>query len=530
VTSPLPELCRFVDALPEAIAQEDLSLLRRYGLYTQRPAGDGFFMVRIRIPGGDLTPTRLETIADLASKHGRAMVDITVRQNLQLHWIRRESIPEILDRLNSVGLSTAETCGDTARNIVNCPVSGVDGDELYDTTGIIRELSTFLTGNQNYRGLPRKLKIAITGCSLLCVYPEINDIGIFAVRGPDGDPVFRVSVGGGLSTSPRFARDLGISVRPWEVVEVCAAIASVLSDRSRGRNSRDGAYFTVPDSELHDFRRCVETRIGRRFQLSEDRGPSGPAPKDRSHVGIHHQHTGGLYYVGLSITGGRTSSADLKNLSQLASKYGSGRVRTTNSQNVILLDIARRNLAPLTLELRQAGFDYQPAWATKGLLACTGIQFCKLALTETKSRAAELGHELEKRLELDEPIRISVTGCPNSCGQHHICDVGLEGSLTTVDGVKQEAFQVFLGGGVGSTQSFGRRVGARIPADRLAGSLTALFMRYKELRSQQETFQDFCRRHSDGDLAAFLRSDEPPQPGPHQLPLDNPGRLVDQQC
>jgi len=227
--------------------------------------------------------------------------------------------------------------------------------------------------------------------------------------------------------------------------------------------------------------------------------------------------------VGLSIVGGRTSSADLRKLSRLASEYGSGRIRTTNGQNIVLLDITAGHLASLTSRLTLAGFDYKPGWATKGILACTGIQFCKLALTETKSHAAELGRELEKQVELDEPIRISVTGCPNSCGQHSICDVGLEGSLITVDGVKQEAFQVFLGGGVGGAQSFGRRVGARIPADRLVASLTALFMRYRELRSQQETFQEFCRRHTDADLAAFLRSDEPMQeflPEPSHMLLE----------
>src|SRR5262249_16930845 len=277
------------------------------------------------------------------------------------------------DRLSRVGLSTAETCGDTARNIVNCPVSGVDHDELYDTTGIIRELSELLADNPDYRGLPRKLKITITGCSLLCVYPEINDIGVFAVRGADSDPVFRVLVGGGLSASPRFAQDLGVIVPALDVVEVGAAIASVFRDRSHSQHNTDGPYFTVPNSELHDFRRQVEIKIGRRLTLSEDRGPVPiKAHNDRSHLGIHRQHARELYYVGLSFVGGRTSSTELGELSRLASEYGSGRIRTTNTQNIILLDITRRNLASLTSELKRAGFDYQPAWATKGMLACTG--------------------------------------------------------------------------------------------------------------------------------------------------------------
>src|SRR5262249_30434060 len=304
---------------------------------------------------------------------------------------------------------------------------------------------------------------------------------------------------------------------------------SVFRDRSDNQHNPDSPHFMVRDSELQGFRSQVETRIGRSLDASEDRAAFWAANKDGSHIGMHRQHTEGLYYVGLSIVGGRTSSGDLKKLSRLALQYGSGRIRTTNTQNIILLDIARGNLASLTSELRLAGFDYEPAWATKGMLACTGTQFCKLALTETKNRGAELARELERQVELDEPIRISVTGCPNSCGQHHICDVGLEGSLTTVDGVKLEAFQVFLGGGVGSGQSFGRRVGGRIPADRLAGSLAALFMRYKELRSARETFQDFCRRHTDSALVAFLSSDGPLQPSPsegNRLPLDALGSKI----
>src|SRR5262249_23447579 len=302
----------------------------------------------------------------------------------------------------------AETCGDTARNIVNCPVSGVDRDELYDTAGIIQELSAFLVNSPDYCGLPRKLKITVTGCSLLCVYPEINDIGVFAVRGLDGDPVFRVRVGGGLSTSPRFGRDLGVIVLPSAVVEVCAATASVFRDRSDNQHIPDSPHFMVRDSELQGFRSQVETRIGRSLEASEDRAAFWAANKDRSHIGMHRQHTEGLYYVGLSIVGGRTSSADLKKLSRLALQYGSGRIRTTNTQHIILLGIARGNLASLPSELRLAGFDYEPAWATKGMLACTGTQFCKLALTETKNRGAELARELERQVELDEPIRISV--------------------------------------------------------------------------------------------------------------------------
>jgi sulfite reductase beta subunit-like hemoprotein len=210
----------------------------------------------------------------------------------------------------------------------------------------------------------------------------------------------------------------------------------------------------------------------------------------------------------------------LKTLSRLAYEHGCKRFRTTNAQNIVLLDIPEPNLEALAGDLKRAAFDYEPGWANKAMLACTGIQFCKLALTETKNRAAELARQLEQQLTLDEPIRISVTGCPNSCGQHRICDVGLEGSSTTVDGVKQEAFQVFLGGGVGSTETFSRRVGSRIRADQLAQALTALFEHYQALRNEHESFQDFCRRHSDSALAGFL------DPAPHSQSPDRPGAMA----
>jgi sulfite reductase (ferredoxin) len=200
----------------------------------------------------------------------------------------------------------------------------------------------------------------------------------------------------------------------------------------------------------------------------------------------------------------------LERLASLAAAYGSGRIRTTNTQNLILLDIPEWNLGALARELDLGGFNYEPSWSRKAIIACTGIQFCKLALAETKNRATQLNEQLESALDLEDAVRISVTGCPNSCGQHHICDVGLEGSLTTIDGVKRETFQVFLGGGVGEHETFGRRVGARIPSDQLAESLTRLFARYKSDKQGTETFQEFCLRHSNEQLVGYLSANPTP--------------------
>jgi sulfite reductase beta subunit-like hemoprotein len=502
----LADIYRYSRLGQKTISPDDEPLFRWYGIYTQRPAEDGFFMVRIRIPGGDLNPIQLRAIAALADEHGRGLADVTVRQNIQLHWVRIESLAVILDRLREVGLSTTEACGDCVRNIINCPVSGVDENELYDTGAILRQVNDFFVNNRDFSNLPRKFKIAITGCAVRCVYPEINDVGIFAVR-EEGRTLFRARVGGGLSTTPRFSKDLGVLVEPEEIADLCGAVAAVFRDEGdRGNRKRARLKFLVEKWEVPRFRAEVEARLGRRLRSASAPDAQPAVERDRSHMGIHTQREAGLYYAGVSMLGGRTSGDQLRRLASLAEEHGSGRVRTTNTQNIVLLDIQEQNLSALRGGLKSVGFDCDPSWSRKAIIACTGIQFCKLAIAETKNRAAELNDRLEKAIDMDDQVRISVTGCPNSCGQHHICDVGLEGSVTTIDGIKRETFQVFLGGGVGAHESFGRRIGVRVPSEQLAESLARLFARYKEGRTDRETFQEFCLRHSDGELARYMVS------------------------
>ncbi|HXG92419.1 MAG TPA: nitrite/sulfite reductase [Blastocatellia bacterium] len=515
----LADIYRYAKLGYESISPEDEPLFRWHGIYTQRPAEDGFFMVRIRIPGGDLSPSQLREIARLSAEHGRGLADITVRQNIQLHWVRIESLPDILDRLRAIGLSTTEACGDCVRNIINCPVSGVDASELYDTTDLIRQVNDFFVGNRDFSNLPRKFKIAITGCALRCVYPEINDIGLFAVR--DGATVkFRARVGGGLSTTPRFSKDLGVLVEPDEVVELCAAIAAVFRDEGNRENrKRARLKFLVEQWEIPRFREEVESRLGRKLHRAPESEAEPVRERDRAHLGINRQKQTDLHYAGISILGGRTSADELERLAAIGERFGSSRIRTTNTQNILLLDVPESSLNDLKRELDANGFNYEPSWSRKAIIACTGIQFCKLAVAETKNHAAELNTHLESAIEMDDAVRISVTGCPNSCGQHHICDVGLEGSVVTINGVKKESFQVFLGGGVGEHETFGRRIGVRIPSDELAERLALLFARYKESRLEGETFQEFCLRHSNEELAEYLT-----------LPATNDSALARTQC
>lgn len=503
------EVVELIDAWP--IGPDEGSLLRKHGIYTQRPPADGFFMVRVRVPRGELTSIQLRAIADAANEYGRGLADITVRQNIQLHWINREALPRLLQDLDSAGLSTSEPRGGAIRNIVTCPVSGFDEDDLCDTDHLVRQVSDLFTENPEFASLPRKLKVTVTGCAVRCVYPEVNDLAIFAV--PDferGGILFRTRVGGGLSTRPRFSQDLGILIEPDDVVELCSAIAVTLRDWDKdGRGATRLHYFMAP-SDVPRFRDAVQDRLRRTLRLAAEADALPILERDRSHIGIHGQKVTGLYYIGLSIVGGRTSGASLRRLADLAEEYGSGRIKTASSQNAILRDVPEWNLLSATRELDLAGFDYQPQWSRKGVIACTGIQFCKLALTETKNRADSLAEYLENALDMDDPVRISVTGCPNACGQHHISDVGLEGCLTTINGSKRESFQVLLGGGVGKDETMARRIGLQIPAERLAESLTQLFRRYKENRFEGETFQEFCLRHNDRQLIECLTPSESP--------------------
>src|SRR6185503_16885263 len=395
---------------------------------------------------------------------------------------------------------------------------------LYDATPLIMRVNDFFVGNREFSNLPRKFKIAISGCAVRCVYPEINDIGLFAVREDDGAVRFRARVGGGLSTTPRFSKDLGVLIEPDEVVELCAAVASVFrNEGNRENRKRARLKFLVEQWEIPRFRDEVESRLGRKLRRAEQ--PEAPAitARDRTHLGIHRQRGDSLHYAGVAIVGGRTSADGLRILTELAEKHGRGRLRTTNTQNIILLDIESENLDALKHELTSGGFDYEPSWARRGMIACTGIQFCKLAIAETKNRARELDAYLAENVDLEDRPRISVTGCPNACGQHHICDVGLEGSLTTIDGVKKETFQVFLGGGVGEHETFARRIGVRLPSDELAESIARLFKRYAEDKADGETFQEYCLRHSNEELARYLL-------GPaaqvathhHQVSIDSP--------
>jgi sulfite reductase (ferredoxin) len=486
---------------------------RWWGLYTQRRPGiaggrtgmledediqDRYFMMRVRIPGGQLTSHQVRTIGGVAKEFGRDLADLTDRQNVQFHWITIEDVPTIWQRLEEAGLSTIQACGDVPRNILGCPVAGIDASEILDATAVLQATEEMATSHpEKFGNLPRKFKTAISGCASHCTVHEINDVSFVGVLGPDGQPGFDVWVGGGLSTNPMLAQRLGAFVLPEQVPAVWAGIAEVFRDYGYRRlRTRARIKFLVADWGPEKFREVLEDEyLG--FKLADGQAPPPPAA-DRSHVGVHAQQDGN-YYVGVAPHVGRTSGSQLWQVADLADEFGSGRLRTTTEQKLLILDIPERNLDQLVASLKAIELEAQPSPFRRGTMACTGLEFCKLAIVETKGRARDLYGELERRLpEFDAPISINLNGCPNSCARFQLADIGLKGSI--VDG--EEGFQVHLGGSLGADPSFGRKLrGLKVTADGLPDYVERLLRNYQAGRTDGEPFATWVRRADEGLLS-----------------------------
>jgi sulfite reductase (ferredoxin) len=486
---------------------------RWWGLYTQRRPGieggrtgaledaeieDSYFMMRVRIPGGQLTAGQLRTVAGIAKEYGRDLADITDRQNVQYHWIRIEDVPAIWARLEEAGLSSLQACGDVPRNILGCPVAGIDSGEIIDATATLRATEAVAALNPEFENLPRKFKTAISGCTSHCTAHEVNDVSFVGVIGPDGTPGFDLWVGGGLSTNPMIAKRLGVFVRPDQVPAVWAGVAGLFRDYGYRRlRSRARLKFLVSDWGAERFREVLET------EYLDEPLPDGPAPDrpahgSRDHVGVHRQRDG-RYYVGVAPHVGRSSGTQLWQVADLAEAYGSGTIRTTTEQKLLVLDVPEENLADLLSALDDLDLQAKPSVFRRGTMACTGIEFCKLAIVETKGRARDLYTELGRRLpDFDTPITINVNGCPNSCARFQLADIGLKGSI--VDGT--EGFQVHLGGSLGADPSFGRKLrGLKVTADALPDYVERVLRNYQADRADGEQFATWVRRADEGLLA-----------------------------
>jgi sulfite reductase (ferredoxin) len=495
---------------------------RWYGLYTQRRPGidggktavlepeeldDRYFMLRVRIDGGQLSNDQLRVIAYISRRYARGTADVTDRQNIQLHWIEIENVPDIWEALESVGLSTTEACGDTPRVILGCPLAGIDADEIIDGTPEIAAIAEQYIGDTAFSNLPRKFKSAISGCPAQCAIHEINDIAFVGVVKPDGETGYDLWVGGGLSTNPMIGKRLGAFVRPGQVAEVWAGVTGLFRDYGYRRlRHRARIKFLVADWGPEKFREVLEKEyLG--YALPD--GPAPDAPRDgiRDHVGVHPQRDGN-YYVGFAPVVGRLSADALDVIADLAARYGSGRVHTTTEQKMVILDVPPERTEDLVAELDAAGLPARPSAFRRHTMACTGIEFCKLAIVETKARAADLISELERRLPgFDAPVTINVNGCPNSCARIQTADIGLKGSLVTgPDGQQVEGFQVHLGGslsgGDGSGSGFGRKVrGLKTTAEELPDYVERVLRRFDAAREPGESFAAWTVRASDEELS-----------------------------
>ena len=485
---------------------------RWYGLYTQRPEEDGYFMLRIRVPGGSLTSAQTDTVGEISQRFGRDVADVTDRQNIQLHWIRIEDVPEIWSRLEAVGLSTTEACGDTPRNILGCPLAGIDASEVVDASAVLRAADAQLVGNPEFSNLPRKFKISVSGCSHRCAQPEINDVGLVGALSRDGEPGFDLWVGGGLSTNPMFASRLGVFVAVDNVVPVVLGVTSVFRDWGyrRARN-RARLKFLVRDWGAEKFRHMLENEIGYRLPDLDEARPDDSAHTE--HVGIWPQKDG-CNYVGFALKAGRISGHQLRALARLAKDYGDGRIRTTTQQKMVVLDVPPERTEHLVEELDVLDLPVRASNWRKGTMACTGIEFCKLAIVETKGRAAEIYGYLDRAIpDYDYDIRINVNGCPNSCARYQIADIGLMGCQITekvnngsVDrGTRKvEAFLVHLGGHLGEERSFGRKVkGVKVLASEAGPYVETLVRRFRAARAGDESFSSFVNRLSEEELQRF---------------------------
>ncbi|WP_406441958.1 nitrite/sulfite reductase [Streptomyces sp. NBC_00631] len=485
--------------------------MRWWGLYTQRKPGidggktavlepeeldDKYFMLRVRIDGGRLTTQQLRVIGEISQEFARGSADITDRQNIQLHWIRIEDVPEIWNRLEAVGLSTTEACGDCPRVVIGSPVAGIAEDEIIDGTWAIDEIHERYIGSKEFSNLPRKFKTAISGSPLLDVVHEINDVAFVGVEHPEHGPGFDLWVGGGLSTNPKIGVRLGAWVPLNEVPEVWAGVVGIFRDYGYRRlRTRARLKFLVADWGPEKFRQVLEDEYLKR-PLVDGPAPGEPVQRWRDHVGVHRQQDGN-FYVGFAPRVGRVDGATLAKIADLAEAHGSGRVRTTVEQKMIILDVVEAQVESLVEALQALDLTAKPSTFRRGTMACTGIEYCKLAIVETKQRGSSLIDELERRLpEFDEPLTINLNGCPNACARIQVADIGLKGQLVLNDeGEQVEGYQVHLGGALGLEAGFGRKVrGLKVTADELPDYVERVLRRFQAERADGERFAAWAAR------------------------------------
>jgi sulfite reductase (ferredoxin) len=502
----------------DSIDKNDLrGRFRWWGLYTQREQGyDGnwtgdehietieakYFMMRVRCDGGALSVEQLRTLGQLSTEFARDTADISDRENLQLHWIRVEDVPEIWRRLEAVGLQTTEACGDCPRVVLGSPLAGESLDEVLDASPAVDEIVRRYIGKPEYANLPRKYKTAISGLQDVC--HEVNDVAFIGVNHPEHGPGLDVWVGGGLSTNPMLGQRLGAWVPLDEVPDVWEAITSAFRDYGYRRlRSKARLKFLIKDWGVEKFRQVVETEYLKRPLID---GPAlEPPAHPIDHVGVQRLKNG-HNSVGVAPIAGRVSGTILSAVADIAEKAGSDRVRFTPYQKLIVLDVPDAELDDVVSALEALGLPSKPSHWRRNLMACTGIEYCKLSFAETRVRAQRLVPDLEKRLEdinarLDVPITVNLNGCPNSCARIQIADIGFKGQMVDDGDGPVEGFQVHLGGSLGLDSGFGRKLRQhKVLSDELGDYIERVVRNFVKQRGDGERFATWALRADEADL------------------------------
>ena len=509
----------------------EVERLKWVGIYPQKQGGDAF-MMRIKIPGGVLTPEQVEVIGKIAVDFARGPVpnphfgnnflDLTTRQAVQMHWLKMGNIPEIWRRLEEVGITTVQACGDSARNVLCCPVSGLGHDEVIDAYPVAQAISAYFTGNREYANLPRKFKMSVTGCLEDCAQAEINDVGMLPARLEDGTIGFNLRVGGGLSDGPRMASDIDVFVRPGDAVEITRGIAQVFGELGNRENRWTARMrYLVQELGPESFREELAKRV------SVDLTPAGEDLTKRyrgDHVGVHPQKHGyeddgtrtidgrrggsrtALYYVGLNVPVGRMSGEQFAEAGRLAGKYGDG-VRLATDQNLIITGVPEERLDDLLSEPLLARYSPNPGAFERGVVACTGSEFCRFGIVETKVRAVEWAREMDERVgdPGQETVRMHFSGCSASCAQPQIGDIGFRGETAKSRDAIVEGVDVGLGGSLGKDAAFIDWIEGAKPTEDVPDALVSVLERFQEERREGERFHEWARRKKNAELREALR-------------------------
>lgn len=478
-----------------AISANDRDLLKWAGVYVQKPRTEGYLLMRVKIPSGMMNAQQARVLARIAKDFGRGIVDITTRQAIQFHWLTVENLPEIIEALHEVGLDSTESCGDCPRTVIGNPLAGIDPDETMDTTGIVQEVFEYFQNNRQFSNLPRKFKISISANVYNTGYAEINDLAFTPAVKRIGDHEiygFHVHVGGGLSAKPHLAQKLDVFVQPHEVVKVSSAVVTIFRDFGYRKNRQHARLkFLVADWGKDQFK----------TELLKLAGPLESSGTDLTQgwnagdfYGVHPQKQPGLSYVGLSIPVGRLEASELQELAQCAERYGDGSLRTTNSKNLLLVNIPKERLKTLQAEEIIQRFTPKAQSFADYIVTCTGKEFCNLALVETKNTALKIAEYLDQTVKMETPLRININGCPNACGQAPIADIGLRGAVGKLNGETIEKFQVSLGGGLGEKARFAVSLQGSVPSERVHEVLRSFAELFQNQKLPQESFRDFTER------------------------------------